>query len=151
MGLFNFFKKRQVIHDKVFGELSLEEFKDKSQNFFAGIGYFNEANQKINLIIQVGKSEVNDTHYAFYKRLQNEYSELVDKIIPIITDEFKNWKEEFEILNFDNEFSIDNITIPNTNIQPLNWEISYTTVHDENHWVNISFSDFEPTSIMIDG
>ena len=101
--------------------------------------------------ISIGTDKLDQNFYNFYKKLQEIYPTLLDKIIPIITNEFKNWKEDFQILDFNNEFNIDNITIPNVNIKPLDWEISYTTIHDKNHWINISFTEFEPTGIMIDG
>ena len=70
---------------------------------------------------------------------------------PLITDEFQNWKEDFQIVDFNKEFSIDGITIPRMDDNPLVWDISFTTIHDKNHWVTIDFVDFEPQGVLIDG
>ena len=57
----------------------------------------------------------------------------------------------FETKNFDIEFAIESIKIPDLNKSPINWEICYTTIHDKDHWIIINLLSFEPISVIIDG
>ena len=151
MGLFNFFKKPIKIQDPVFGELNLTAFRERSKDFFTGEGYFNKENPKVGFIIHAESAGPAEAQYTFYKKLQEDYPALIEKMIPLITDEFLNWKEDFRILDFNTEFKMDSVTIPNQAMQPMVWDICFTTIHDKNHWVTVNFLDAEPDFVMVDG
>jgi hypothetical protein len=151
MGLFNLFKKPSILLDDFFGELRFMDFKDSSKNYFEGKGYFQPTNNETEYLILADINGPTDSQKDFYKKLQSNFSEYIEKIKPLIEEEFRNWKEDFTIKDFNNEFNLVCITIPRFDIVPLIWDMAFTTIHDLNHNITIEFVDNEPNQIQIDG
>ena len=139
MGLFNLFKKPTIIQDDFFGVLRLMEFKDSSKNYFEGKGHFTPTNSETEYLIHADDTIPTDNQKQFYQDLQINFQQYVEKINPLIEDEFRNWKEEFEIKDFSKEFTLVCIHIPSHNLTPLKWDMAFTTIHDLNHQVTIDF------------
>lgn len=112
MGPFNLFKKPEVFHDEFFGALRLVDCKDPLKNYFEGKGHFVPTNNETEYLIQTDKNGPTDEHKQFYRDLQTNFKHYIDKIIPLIEDEFRNWKETFAIKDFAKEFELVCITIP---------------------------------------
>ena len=151
MGLFNLFKKPIIIQDDFFGALRFMDFKDSSKDYFEGKGHFIPTNSETEYLIQADDKGPTDEQKQFYRDLQDNFQQYLEKIKPLIEDEFRNWKEEFEIKDFNKEFTLVCITIPRHDSSPLKWDMAFTTIHDLNHQVTIDFVDKEPISILIDG
>jgi hypothetical protein len=151
MSLFNRFKKSIKIQDEVFGELVLDSYEDPSLNVYTGEGYFNEDHKKVGFIIETGDSLPTEACHHFYSQVQNHFELLTQKMIPLITNVFRNRMKDFVIHDFNREFSMDCITIPKQDNNLQTWEISFITIHDPDHWVIVDFVGFEPVDVMIDG
>ena len=151
MGLFELFKKPLIVNDDFFGALRFVDFKDPSKDYFEGNGHFTPTGNETEYLIQADKNGPTDEQKQFYRDLQSNFNQFVDKIKPLIEDEFRNWKEDFVIKDFNKEFELVCITIPRFDVRPLIWDMAFTTIHDENHHVTIDFIDFEPNGILIDG
>ena len=151
MGLFDFFKRSTLLQDAFFGELRFVDFKDASKNYFKGKGYFKPTDSNTAYLIQADKSGPTDKQKQFYINLQANFTCYVQKIKPLIEDEFRNWKEEFVIKDFNKEFELVCITIPRLDEKTIIWDMAFTTIHDLNHQVTIDFIDDEPNSVLIDG
>jgi hypothetical protein len=70
---------------------------------------------------------------------------------PIIENEFQNWKEGMKVIDFSKEFTPVSMTIPRLEKKPVKWTMSFETVHDLNHQIEITMQDFEAIGILIDG
>lgn len=151
MGIFNLFKKPTIIQDEFFGPLRFVSFKKAANSYFEGRGYFNPANSETEYLIEAAIEGPTETQRQFYRDLQSNFTLYVEKIIPLIEDEFRNWQEDFVIKDFNLEFKLVCITIPNLETKPLVWDMAFTTVHDLNHHVTIDFIDDQPNGILIDG
>jgi hypothetical protein len=151
MGLFNLFKKPTVIQDEFFGQLRFVNFRDPSKNYFEGRGFFAPTNSETEYLIQADIEGPTESQKAFMEELQKQFGLYVEKIKPLIEDEFRNWKEDFEIRDFNKEFKLVCITIPRPDRKPIIWDMAFTTIHDPNHHVTIDFIDREPNGILIDG
>jgi hypothetical protein len=151
MGFFDVFKKPQVIKDDFFGALTYMTFKDPAKNFFEGKGMFKPTSAEIEYFIEADVSGSTNDQRHFYDNVQASYDDIISKIIPLIEDEFKNWKEDFKIENFKKEFKLVAMTIPRLNKNTTIWDMSFETIHDDNHRVTVELKDFEPDGIMIDG
>lgn len=108
-------------------------------------------NVKLNILIQADSEGPTAEQRQFYTHLQNNFEQYIQKMKPLIEDEFSNWKEDFEIKDFDKEFTLVCVTIPRSDTKPLIWDMAFTTIHDENHDVTIDFIDHEPNGLLIDG
>jgi hypothetical protein len=151
MGLFDLFKKPQTIQDDCFGTLTFMSFKDTSKNYFEGKGKFKPTGDEIEYFIDGEFSGPTAEQRNFYNKVQDSYGEIISKIIPLIEDEFKNWKDDFKIKDFKKEFKLVAVTIPRLNSGPANWDMSFETIHDDNHQITIDFKDFDPEGVLIDG
>jgi hypothetical protein len=151
MGLFNLFKKPIKIHDDLFGELRFIDFKDSSKNYFEGKGFFPPTQSDTEFLIQADIEGPTSAQKEFYNELQNNFEQYIQKMKPLIEDEFRNWKENFEIKEFNKEFTLVCLTIPKLDHNPLIWDMAFTTIHDKNHHVTIDFIDKYPNGILIDG
>jgi hypothetical protein len=151
MGLFDLFKKPQIIQDNFFGPLRFIEFKNSTKNYFEGKAIFKPTGNEIEYFIKADLSGPTTDQRDFYDKVQNSYDEIISKVIPIIEDELKDWKEDSRIKDFKKEFKPVALTIPRMTTKPLIWDISFETIHDDNHHVTIDFKDFEPDGSAIDG
>ena len=151
MGLFDFFKKPTILQDDFFGALRSVDFKDASKNYFEGKGHFTPTNSDTEYLIEADKNGPTDKQKQFYLDLQADFAKYIQKIKPLIEDEFRNWKEDFVIKDFNKEFELVCITIPRLDNRPITWDMAFTTVHDLNHQVTIDFIDDHPNGILIDG
>jgi hypothetical protein len=151
MGIFNWFKKPTIIQDDYFGRLRYMDFKDPSKGYFEGKGIFKPYNIEIEYLIEADKSGPTINQREFYKNLEVNFDKYIEAITPLITDEFSNWVEGFEIFDFKKEFELVAVTIPRFTTTPLIWDMSFTTIHDKDHHVTVDFEDDEPKNIMIDG
>lgn len=151
MGLFNSFKQPTILQDDFFGELRFVDFKDASKNYFEGNGHFTPTNNNTEYLIQADKDGPTDKQKQFYIDLQSNFADYIQRIKPLIEDEFRNWKDDFVIEDFNKEFELVCITIPRLDIRPLTWDMAFTTIHDQNHQVTIDFVDDQPNCVLIDG
>jgi|JI6StandDraft_1071083.scaffolds.fasta_scaffold11078_6 hypothetical protein len=147
MGIFDFLKPKKI-QDDFFGELSFSSGKNA---LFEGEKIFLPTGEKIGLTIISDGSTPTQSQRDFYEAIENNYNTIKEKSIPLIIKEFNDWQDNFETKNFDIEFAIESIKIPDLNKSPINWEICYTTIHDKDHWIIINLLSFEPISVMIDG
>jgi len=58
---------------------------------------------------------VTPEQHKFYSELQTNYNEYKSKMTPIIEDTFKNAIDNFSIVDFDKEFKLTTIMIPDFN------------------------------------
>jgi hypothetical protein len=151
MGLFDLFNKPQTIKDDFFGTLTHMTFKDSTNNYFEGKGKFRPTGDEIEYFVGSDFSGPTTEQKHFYNKVQDCYDELISKITPLIEDEFKNWKEDFKINDFKREFKLVAVTIPRPNPHATIWDMSFETIHDDNHQVTVNFKDFEPDGVLIDG
>ncbi|MBE7169058.1 MAG: hypothetical protein INR73_00615 [Williamsia sp.] len=150
-GLFRLFKKPTILQDAFWGPLLFVASKDASKNHYEGKGYFSPAKSLIEYIIKAGTEGPTDKQKQFYLDLQADFPAYTHKIKPLIENEFRNWKENFFIKDFNKEFKIVHITIPRLNHGPASWDMVFETVHDANHQVIIDFIEDQPRSVLIDG
>ena len=151
MGLFDLFKKPQTIQDDFFGTLTFMSFKDPTKNYFEGKGKFNPTGDEIEYFVEADLSGPTNDQRNFYNKVEGLYDEIISKVIPLIENEFKNGKEDFKIKDFKQEFKLVAVTIPRLNSDTATWDMSFETIHDDNHQVTVDFKDFEPEGILIDG
>jgi hypothetical protein len=152
MGILDFlFGKIKTIDDRFFGKLLFIEYKDTTKNYFEGQKYFKPINQNISLIIDGDLSGPTEKQRQLFECIEDNYTQIVEKVIPLITDLFRNWKSEFIIKSFNNEFIPVHITIHRVIYGEVYWELSFETSHDLNHIFTVTFVNLEPTDILIDG
>lgn len=146
MGLFDFFKKPVKIQDEVFGELTIDK------GFVSGCDcFFKPLDKNIECLIDAGENGPNEEQRNFYKSIEQNYPLLRQKIVPIMLDTFQNWKEDFEIKDFDSEFSLSSISLPKIDATPVVWQVCYSSIHDD-HDFTIKVVDLNPEDrIAIDG
>ena len=151
MGLFDIFKKPTIVHDEFFGTLRLMDFKDASKNYFEGKGHFAPTGNTTEYLIEAERKGPTEEQRQFYRDLQAKFTQYIECMKPLIEDEFRNWKEDFTMKDFNREFELVGITIPRFDKQPLIWDMAFTTIHDLNHHVTIDFVGNHPNGILIDG
>jgi hypothetical protein len=83
--------------------------------------------------------------------VEEDYHLLVDKLVPIIEAEFGAWMPLPVIKNFVAEFKPTGLEIPLCDRQPIEWEITFDTVHDLNHIVTVGMLGYEPQYVRVDG
>ncbi|GAB4036214.1 hypothetical protein [Spirosoma gilvum] len=89
---------------------------------------------------------------ASVEDVQTNYGLIKAESIRVITAEFRNWKEEFVIRDFDLEFTPVSIaTAEIVEGQQVKWEIAYESPHDLDHIFTVNFEDWQAISVRIDG
>jgi len=152
MGLFGLFKKATTIEHDTFGTLTFMEIKKNPQNnYFEGSGFFKPTGNEVEYFITANIEGPTKEQVLFYEKIQQDYNVLSKKCSEMIETEFRNWKDDFKITDFNSEFTLVTITIPNQNNKPIEWDLAFETEHDENHQFTVYFKDFEPENVGVDG
>lgn len=151
MGLFNLFKKPVLIHDTVFGTVRLRRWKNAGSHYFEGKLHFAPTASVITLLIEAAGDGPTAAQRGFYQNLQTHFTTYAQRMIPLIEDEFRNWKDDFAVADFAKEFALVCLSLPTFEGEACRWQMSFTTVHDLDHQIEIDFVNDEPVSILIDG
>jgi hypothetical protein len=152
MGLLDFlFGETKSIEDEFFGRLLFLDSKDKTKRYFEGRRHFKPSSQDIDLVIFAEFSGPTEQQRKFFNQIEEDYSKLIEKIKPLIIDEFQNWQPDFIIKYFEKEFIPVHMSIPCLTQMETNWELAFNTIHDLNHTITITLRNFEPIEILIDG
>jgi hypothetical protein len=153
MGFFsNLFKKKPVIIDPFWGKMTFIKINKKPEaNYIECKPFFEPINQNIEVFIDAETSEPSVEQKQFFLKIQKNYQEITKLVTPIIENEFQNWKDGMKVIDFSKEFTPVGITLPRFEKTPINWSISFETVHDLDHQIEITMQDFEAIGILIDG
>jgi hypothetical protein len=157
MGLFSFLFRRPVfIDDVVFGRLRQEIFDKRTGNawFVTEELAFTPTGSVIGCDISAAENGPTAAQRNFYRHIEQHYAELVSTLIPVIEDEFQNWRPDFRVGDFATEFWLTGISIPllNTWPEPIKWNWSFETVHDANHMLTFYMSgDTALPGMQMDG
>lgn len=154
MGLFNLFKKTPTptLEHPVFGTLTFMEIKRNPENkYFEGAGTFAPTNNEIEYFIPADISGPTQQQVDFYEKLQSNYPAISSKCSELIESEFRNWKEDFKINDFNSEFKLVAINIPEFKNDPIEWDMAFETEHDENHQFTVYFEGEEANRVGVDG
>ncbi|MBC8112648.1 MAG: hypothetical protein H7Y04_16490 [Verrucomicrobia bacterium] len=119
MGIFNWFKKPIVVQDEFFGKLRYMDSKNFAERYFEGEGVFSATNIKIGYLIDADVSGPTVAQRDFYVHLQNNYEQYVEKIKPVMEESLQDWLPNGKIIDFNNEFTLESITIPRLDITSL--------------------------------
>jgi hypothetical protein len=153
MGFWNrLFGRTAKTGDAFFGEMTyMEVSNDPAQSYFECARYFKPIDRVVELGVTGQMSGPTQRQKAFFTQLENDYPLIAAAVVPIIENEFRNWKPEFKIGNFGQEFKLTWLAIPICDQQPVEWELAFETVHDLNHTLFITMQDYKPIHILIDG
>lgn len=141
----------EAFEDAFFGKLTFMKMKDPSKSYFEGYGLFKPTGEEIDYSIDADATGPTIEQQQFYTLIQNTYDDIVLKVSPVIEQEFKNWKEGFEIKDFKEEFNLVGLTIPRQPNSNFSWDMSFDSVHDVEHQFTVYFEQFEPVGVSIDG
>ncbi|WP_338378813.1 hypothetical protein [uncultured Flavobacterium sp.] len=149
MGIFDIFKKKPKFVDDLFGELGYTTFKDSSKNFYDGEVKFQ--GKEIGINIDADENGPTIEQKEFFKKLDNEYSEIKENIIlPFLRKELEDNIEDSGLENFDSEFDFDGISIGKIKNEKTEWSITYDS-KPMRHYVSIDFIGMKPEHMTIDG
>jgi hypothetical protein len=153
MGFWNFFfGKLAKIYDAFFGDMTFMEISsDPAKSYFECERYFRPIAGIIELSVTGSLSGPTQVQKDFFTQLEENYPLIIAAVIPVIEDEFRNWKAEFRIGSFELEFKLVGLSIPTCDQHPIEWEIAFETVHDLNHTIFIAMQEYQPLHILIDG
>ncbi|GAB3849788.1 hypothetical protein GCM10028822_14140 [Hymenobacter terrigena] len=115
MGFFSFlFSQPVLIGDAVFGRLQQENLDKRTGNacFVTEELIFGPTGKAIGCYINATEDGPTPEQQAFYRHIERCYAELIPKLIPIIEDEFRNWRPDFRLNDFATEFWLTSISIP---------------------------------------
>lgn len=153
MGIFNFiFGKTIIIENSFFGKMRLIEFKKSPEkNYFECRRHFKPTNNEIEIGIEGDVTGQTELQKGFFKQIELNYEKIISSIKPLIENEFKNWKENFNITDFQKEFKAVYLFLSRCEKKTKIWEIAFETEHDLNHTITMTMNDLEATEILIDG
>jgi len=153
MGLLSgiFGKTPKIEHD-FFGKMIFLGGKvPDPSDYFECRRHFKPSDEVIEIGIDGDVSGPTEKQVLFFKSIEDNYPAITRAITPFIEDEFKNFKEDFKILDFDKEFEPVYLRLPRCESKPIIWEIAFESDHDRNHTFTLTMNDFEAREILIDG
>ena len=153
MRLLDFLFGKPIKHfNEFFGWMIFHENKKEPvKSFYACEHYFEPSAKNIEVLINGDLSGPREVQIDFFKVIEENFFTISKSIIPLIEDEFGNWKEGFKVHNFQEEFDPICIQILRCENNPVVWKISFDTLYDENHAFTLTMSEFEAKEIGIDG
>jgi len=153
MGFWNYlFGKRPKLSDAFFGEMTFIEVpNDPASSYFECERYFKPIDGLIELGVTGQLSGPMQRQKYFFTQLENDYQLIIAAVIPVIESEFQQWKPNFKLGNFEQEFKPVWLEIPTCDQRPVEWEIFFETVHDLNHHICVTMQDYRPLHVLMDG
>lgn len=154
MGIFDFLfgKAKDKIANDFWGELTFFEGGSlKKGGSFNAKKYFTPVSNSIDVWLAAGNSGPTSQQIDFYKLIEEQYTDVVQAITPVLEDEFGNWQEDFKIKDFEQEFSMLSINLPDCTGKPVEWEIAFSSIHDDEHMFTVIMHDFKAQHVQIDG
>ncbi|WP_295128462.1 hypothetical protein [uncultured Chitinophaga sp.] len=152
MAFFGLFKKKKkiILHDELFGEIRFLDF-GKHDSYFESKVNFSPDGHPIDCLIPADESGPTEHQRAFYRQLQQNYPAYTEKVKHLIEEEFRHFNEEFIIVDFSKELELEHIRLPQPEKPDYEWELAFSSVHDDNHLITIGFIGEEPDEVHIDG
>ena len=150
MPFFGFFKSPPVIQDAFFGSLRFIADRDPAKSCFEGEGVFAPLGIEIGYVIEGRMPGPTPAQRVFYQPLQDTYSSYITRIQPLIVTRFREREPNFVIRDFSKEFTLVAVTSPQLETTPIEWDLSFTTVHDTEFFITVTFRNEHPTGIVID-
>ncbi|WP_299124553.1 hypothetical protein [uncultured Tenacibaculum sp.] len=153
MGIFDFiFGKTIKIEDEFFGRMVFSEFKkNPEKNYFECRRHFKPTNEIIEIGIEGYVTGPTVIQKNFFRKIESDYNEITSSIKPMIENEFRNWKEDFKITDFNKEFKAVYLYLSRCEKEPKIWEIAFEREHDPNHTFTLTMNNLISTEILIDG
>jgi hypothetical protein len=153
MGLLDFiFGKSVKIENSFFGSMLFLDFKGEVDNsYFECRRMFAPSNDIIEIGIDGDISGPTQKQIDFFKTIEEQYQEISSSIKPLIEDQFQNWKEDFEIVDFKKEFKPVYLRMPKCEEMPIVWEIAFESHHDRNHTFTLTMENLIAKELLIDG
>lgn len=155
MGIFDFiFGKTIKVEDPFFGTMVFSEFKkNPEKNYFECRRHFKPTDDIIEIGIEGNVSGPTELQKDFFRKIESEFEfeKVISSVKPMIENEFRNWKEDFKIVDFKKEFKSVYLYLPRCENESKTWEIAFESEHDLNHTFTLTMKDFNATEILIDG
>ena len=153
MGILDFiFGKTIKINDSFFGEMRYFEFKNEPEkNYFECKRHFKPIDKEIEIGIEGNVNGPTEKQKVFFEQIESDYEKIISTIKPMIENEFQNWKKDFKISDFRNEFKAVYLYLPRCEDEMKVWEIGFETEHDSNHTILMTMNDLKATEILVDG
>ncbi|RYY59753.1 MAG: hypothetical protein EOO12_15900, partial [Chitinophagaceae bacterium] len=110
MALFGHFKQKPLFNDPFFG--ALRYYEAASGNFYSGTRDFAPLGRPVEILIEADESGPSEEQREFFRSVERDYRLLQEQARPFIEDEFRNWREDYVLQDFDGEFSLAHLRIP---------------------------------------
>lgn len=149
MALFGHYKQKPLFPDPFFGELRF--YEAKTGNFFSGSRAFAPTGGAIDLLIEAEEEGPGEEQRAFFREVEQRYAELKEAAGPLLEDLFGDAIDGFAIRDFDAEFTPVHLRIPRPEPLPRQWELTFTSTHDDRHQFTVLFSEWKATNVQVDG
>ena len=153
MGLFDFFFGKTIkIEHEFFGKMIFTGDKvPDPTDYFECRRHFRPSKDIIEIGIDGDLSGPTERQVLFFKAIEDNYTEITKTITPLIEEQFRNFIDDFTIIDFDKEFVPVDLRLPRCESTPVIWEISFNSDHDRNHTFFVTMNDFEAKEVLIDG
>ncbi len=153
MGFFDsLFGKTQKIDHDFFGHMIFNGGKTPTAtDYFECRRHFKPSGNIIEIGIDGDISGPTEKQIDFFKSIEDNFASITKAVAPLIESEFRNWKEDFKILDFSKEFRAVYLRLPRCESKPVIWEIAFESDHDKNHTFTLTMNDLEAKEILIDG
>jgi hypothetical protein len=154
MGIFSFLfgKAQEKVTNEFWGEMTFTEGAGANKNGgFNCKKLFTPIGKQIDVYIDTNRNGLTDLQVDFYKLIEQRYVDIVKSVIPILEDEFGNWQEGFKIKNFEQEFPLLSMQLPDCTGRPVEWEIAFSSIHDDEHMFTVIMQDLTAKHVQIDG
>jgi hypothetical protein len=137
-------KKKKIIVDDFFGELTIEDGYSESKQ------HFSPTNTLIELCLELENGLPNNHQKSFFQIIETKYDQLLPQIISKFKNEWAIREDNFTIINFKKELVLTNIDLELCNDNPRLWFMSFDMVSNEDYFIFITLNDFKICELSID-
>lgn len=141
----------EKINNDFFGELTISNYKQdgiKYITMFSHTKYFRPTETEIMLTLMNRKGVPSGAQKEVYKYLENNYSNVAERINNLVSTEYIEEAKEFKINNINNEFTLMEMSIEEIN-NTVTTSLEYLSKGDDSIFMGVNFVKLEIDSIEI--
>ena len=138
-------KDGSAISNDFFGEMI------DAGNYYECRKLFRPIGKVVEIGLEKKEQGPDEKQKKFFNWIENNYDLLIEKVSPSIERRVQDWLSNYEVKDFQSEYTLEYLYIPRCDEGVFDWQISFYVENELQHWCSLEMRGLEVIEILIDG